>query len=58
MLGMLSVMLLPAQIGLLCAQYVPLETKYSNVSDQVNPRSSFLLQKLIVALLFKKFYTF
>jgi hypothetical protein len=54
----LSVMLLPAQIGLLCAQTVPHETKHSNVSDQLNPRNSFLLQKLIVALLVKKFHTF
>jgi len=51
-----SVMLLLAHIGLLCAQYVPLETKYSNVSDQPNLRISFLLQKLIVALLVKKFH--
>jgi len=49
-----SIMLLLAQIGLLYAQYVPLETKYSNVSDQPNLRSSLLLQKLIVALLVKK----
>ena len=47
-----------AVCGLLCVQYVPLETKYSNVSDQLNPRSSFLLQKLIVALLVKIFTFF